>query len=119
VHVIHAADGMIPSDMATGDAEEIEEERRLLYVALTRAKNDLYVTFPLRYYRRPRGLEDGHGYAQLTRFLPGPVRDLFDRRGSVDGTREDPVAEAASSGGMGGAGPATSVASYLARLLDP
>ena len=55
VHVIHAADGMIPSDMATGNAEEIEEERRLFYVALTRARDALYVYFPLRFYRRPRG----------------------------------------------------------------
>ena len=55
VHVIHAADGMIPSDMATGDPEQIEEERRLFYVALTRARDTLRVTFPLRYHRsQPR-----------------------------------------------------------------
>ena len=81
VHVIHAADGMIPSDMATGGPEEIEEERRLLYVALTRARNDLYVYFPLRYYRRPRGHEDAHSYAQLSRFLiPATVRSRFESR---------------------------------------
>lgn len=57
VHVIHAADGMIPSDMSTGNDEEIEEERRLFYVALTRARDNLYVYFPLRFYRRPRGLD--------------------------------------------------------------
>ena len=50
VYVIHAADGNIPSDMATGKLEEIEEERRLFYVALTRAKDWLYVCHPLRYY---------------------------------------------------------------------
>ena len=66
--------------MATGNAEEIEEERRLLYVAMTRAREMLHVYFPLRYYRRPRGLEDTHSYAQLTRFLPQEVQDLFDRR---------------------------------------
>ena len=70
VHVIHAADGMIPSDMSTGDAESIEEERRLFYVALTRARDMLYVYFPLRFYRRPHGRDDAHHYAQLTRFLP-------------------------------------------------
>jgi DNA helicase-2/ATP-dependent DNA helicase PcrA len=48
VFVIHAADGVIPSDMAQGEAE-LEEERRLFYVALTRAKDRLHVTFPLRY----------------------------------------------------------------------
>jgi DNA helicase-2/ATP-dependent DNA helicase PcrA len=76
--VIHAADGMIPSDMATGDDDEIEEERRLLYVAMTRARDALIVSFPQRYYRRPRGLEDPHSFAQLTRFLPDQVRLHFD-----------------------------------------
>jgi DNA helicase-2/ATP-dependent DNA helicase PcrA len=78
VHVIHAADGMIPSDMATGD-DEIEEERRLLYVALTRARDAVHVYVPQRYYRRPRGLEDPHSYAQISRFLlPDSVRSTFD-----------------------------------------
>lgn len=80
VHIIHAADGMIPSDLATGSPDEIEEERRLLYVAMTRARDMLHVCFPLRYYRRPRGVEDGHSYAQLTRFLPDHIQELFDRR---------------------------------------
>ncbi len=78
VHVIHAADGMIPSDMSTGDAESIEEERRLFYVALTRARDMLYVYFPMRFYRRPHGRDDAHHYAQLTRFLPESVQSLFD-----------------------------------------
>jgi DNA helicase-2/ATP-dependent DNA helicase PcrA len=80
VHVIHAADGMIPSDMATGDDERIEEERRLFYVALTRARDALHVYFPLRYHRRNRGLEDKHWYAQLTRFLPREVCEHFELR---------------------------------------
>jgi DNA helicase-2/ATP-dependent DNA helicase PcrA len=80
VHVLHAADGMIPSDMATGDDERLEEERRLFYVALTRARDSLHVYFPLRYHRSNRGLEDKHWYAQLTRFLPEDIRSLFDLR---------------------------------------
>ncbi|MBN1321992.1 MAG: ATP-binding domain-containing protein, partial [Thermoleophilia bacterium] len=80
VFVIHAADGNIPSDMATGKLEEIEEERRLFYVALTRAKDWLYVCYPLRYYTHPRSFSDMHGYAQLTRFVPDSVRRLFDLR---------------------------------------
>jgi DNA helicase II / ATP-dependent DNA helicase PcrA len=83
VHVIHAADGNIPSDLATGTEDGIEEERRLFYVALTRARNVLNVYFPLRYHRRPRGLDDAHGYAQLTRFLPPTVLDAFDRLGDA------------------------------------
>jgi DNA helicase-2/ATP-dependent DNA helicase PcrA len=81
VHVIHAADGMIPSDLATGDDDEIEEERRLLYVALTRARDRLHVTYPQRYYRRPRGLEDPHSYSQRSRFLPDDVLEHFDVSG--------------------------------------
>jgi len=79
VYVIHAADGNIPSDMATGSPEEIEEERRLFYVALTRAKNWLAVLCPLRYYHYPGSFSDAHGYAQLTRFLPEGVRRYFER----------------------------------------
>jgi DNA helicase-2/ATP-dependent DNA helicase PcrA len=78
VHVIHAADGMIPSDMSTGDDDEIEEERRLLYVALTRARDALHVTYPQRYYRRPKGLEDPHSYSQRSRFLPDEVLEHFE-----------------------------------------
>ena len=77
VYVIHAADGNIPSDMATGTPEEVEEERRLLYVALTRAKNWLHVTCPLRYYYSPGRRSDSHGYAQMTRFLPKAIRCHF------------------------------------------
>ncbi len=77
VYVIHAADGNIPSDMATGSEEEIEEERRLFYVALTRAKDFLEVCFPLRYYQKK--WSDRHSYAQLTRFVPESVVELFEQ----------------------------------------
>ncbi|MFO7649771.1 MAG: ATP-dependent helicase, partial [bacterium] len=80
VYVIHAADGMIPSDMATEDDESVEEERRLFYVAVTRAKDRLYVAYPLRYYYRKHPMGDAHGYAQVTRFLAPEVRTLMDRR---------------------------------------
>ncbi len=81
VYVIHAADGNIPSDMATKDPRGIEEERRLFYVALTRAKNWLYVLCPLRYYHSYRpGASDRYGFAQRTRFLPEAVLKFFDRQ---------------------------------------
>jgi DNA helicase II / ATP-dependent DNA helicase PcrA len=79
VYVIHAADGFIPSDLSTGSVEETEEERRLLYVAMTRARNLLHVTFPLRYYSKPYGYSDRHGYAQLTRFIPPELFQCFER----------------------------------------
>jgi DNA helicase-2/ATP-dependent DNA helicase PcrA len=80
VYVIHAADGMIPSDMATEDDEGVEEERRLFYVAVTRAKDRLYVVYPLRYYYKKHPMGDAHGYAQVTRFLAPEVRSLMERR---------------------------------------
>jgi DNA helicase-2/ATP-dependent DNA helicase PcrA len=79
VYVLHAADGNIPSDMATGSEEEVEEERRLFYVALTRAKDFLEVCFPLKYYHKKRPAGDRHSYAQLTRFLPEAVLPHFER----------------------------------------
>ena len=79
VTVLHAADGNIPSDLATEDPQQIEEERRLFYVALTRAKDHLYVTVPQRYYfggfRSPRG--DAHSYSQPSRFLTPKARQCF------------------------------------------
>jgi DNA helicase II / ATP-dependent DNA helicase PcrA len=78
VHVMHVADGNIPSDMATGNADSIEEERRLLYVALTRARNELYAYAPLRYHHQHRGKRDKHGYAQLSRFLTPSVLATMD-----------------------------------------
>jgi DNA helicase II / ATP-dependent DNA helicase PcrA len=84
VFVLHAADGMIPSDMSTGDAERIEEERRLLYVAMTRARDQLVILFPQRFYRRPKGLDDAHTYAQLSRFLqPDTVRAQFTEGAAI------------------------------------
>jgi DNA helicase-2/ATP-dependent DNA helicase PcrA len=103
VHVIHAADGMIPSDMATGDPDQIEEERRLFYVALTRARDTLRVTFPLRYHRSNRGLEDRHWYAQLTRFLPEEVRGRFRLTTTVgDPASQDGAPIVAASGTAAG-----------------
>ena len=78
VYLIHAADGCLPSDMATDSTQEIEEERRLCYVAMTRARNHLYVSWPLRYYRRWSSFTDQHAYAQLSRFITDDVRAACD-----------------------------------------
>ena len=95
VYVIHASDGNIPSDMATKSAEQIEEERRLFYVALTRAKDWLYVCQPHRYYHAYRGpFSDQFGYAQLTRFIPKKLKRHFDVRVAtvvkIEGAATDP-----------------------------
>ncbi|MGH2698329.1 MAG: ATP-dependent helicase [Actinomycetota bacterium] len=110
VHVIHAADGMIPSDMATGDEDQIEEERRLLYVALTRAKDYLSVYFPLRYYHRRMGTEDPHTYAQLTRFIGDDVRRLFDQQ-TLAGAEEPKLPETEHAGVQG-------ITNFLADLFE-
>jgi DNA helicase-2/ATP-dependent DNA helicase PcrA len=81
VHLIHAADGAFPSDMATGTAEGVDEERRLFYVALTRARSHLHIYAPLRYHHGdPGGWTDKHSYAQRTRFLPPELDGLMEMR---------------------------------------
>jgi DNA helicase-2/ATP-dependent DNA helicase PcrA len=84
VYLIHAADGNLPSDMATGSAEEIEEELRLTYVAMTRAKDFLYVAWPLRYYHTKHRRGDAHSYAQLCRFLSGDVQETMELLSRAD-----------------------------------
>jgi DNA helicase-2/ATP-dependent DNA helicase PcrA len=80
VFVLNATDGAIPSDMATSTPEEIEEERRLLYVAMTRARDALHVIHPQRYYvHHQRRYGDTHLYAPLTRFLPDELHARFTR----------------------------------------
>ncbi|HEY7619403.1 MAG TPA: ATP-dependent helicase [Solirubrobacteraceae bacterium] len=93
VHVLSLYDGNFPSDLAAGDREAIEEERRLLYVALTRAQRDLHLYVPMRYYHRPRGLDDGHGYGKVSRFLTDGVQALC-RRTDCTGLAAEPGAAA-------------------------
>jgi DNA helicase II / ATP-dependent DNA helicase PcrA len=108
VHVIHASDGNIPSDMATGDDGELEEERRLLYVALTRARDTVVVSFPQRYYRRQKPRDDVHMYGLVSRFLdPADVRACLDEVAPAVEVHDDPVAVAGSA----------SVDAYLADLF--
>ncbi|MEN8113497.1 MAG: ATP-dependent helicase [Actinomycetota bacterium] len=76
VFVIHAADGNIPSDMALSEPGGVEEERRLLYVALTRAKDHLCVTVPQRFYHQRFSSSRAHSYALPSRFLD-PAMDRF------------------------------------------
>ena len=81
VFVLNCVDGCIPSDLATGSSEEIEEERRLLYVAMTRAKDELALVVPQRFYvhGQPRN-GDRSVYASRTRFIPPPLLKHFDRQ---------------------------------------
>ena len=78
VSVLNVVDGCIPSDMATGNVAEIEEERRLLYVAMTRARHYLHLLVPQRFYvTQQTSWGDRHMYGAISRFLPESIRDRF------------------------------------------
>jgi DNA helicase-2/ATP-dependent DNA helicase PcrA len=80
VFVLNAADGSIPSDMSTEHPEQIEEERRLFYVSMTRARDQLHVIHPQRFFvRQQRRYGDLHVYAPRTRFIPDSILDRFTR----------------------------------------
>jgi DNA helicase II / ATP-dependent DNA helicase PcrA len=80
VFVLNVVDGCIPSDLGTGTSAEIEEERRLLYVAMTRAKDDLHLIVPQRFFTHGQNAQgDRHVYASRTRFIPNGLLDLFER----------------------------------------
>jgi DNA helicase II / ATP-dependent DNA helicase PcrA len=82
VFVLNVVDGCIPSDLATGTTAEIEEERRLLYVAMTRAKDDLHLISPQRFFTHGQSAQgDRHVYAARTRFIPDGLLNLFDKTG--------------------------------------
>lgn len=80
VTVLNAVDGCIPSDMATGSTAEVDEERRLLYVAMTRARDQLEIILPQRFYvSHQPGFGDRHVYASRTRFIPNAHLENFEQ----------------------------------------
>jgi DNA helicase II / ATP-dependent DNA helicase PcrA len=81
VYVLNVVDGCIPSDLSTGSGAQIDEERRLLYVAMTRAKEHLQLIAPQRFYvTQQNGLGDRHVYGSLSRFLPASIHTHFEAR---------------------------------------
>jgi DNA helicase-2/ATP-dependent DNA helicase PcrA len=80
VFVLNVVDGCMPSDLGTGTSAEIEEERRLLYVAMTRAKDDLHLVVPQRFFTHGQNAKgDRHVYASRTRFIPDRLLGLFEK----------------------------------------
>ena len=78
--MLNCVDGCIPIDLAAGESAELEEERRLLYVAMTRAKDSLDLVIPHRFYvhgQAARG--DRHVYAARTRFITDRMLPLFEQ----------------------------------------
>ncbi len=79
VHVLNVTDGGIPSDLGTGSTAELEEERRLLYVAMTRARDELHLIVPQRFFvPQQQSHGDRHVYAQRSRFITKAMLPLFD-----------------------------------------
>ncbi len=79
VSILNVIDGCIPSDLSTGSSAEIEEERRLLYVAMTRAKDHLHLLLPQRFFaHQQKANADRHMYAARTRFIPDSILKYFD-----------------------------------------
>ncbi len=114
VHLIHLADGCLPSDMATGHPEEIEEERRLLHVAMTRARDDLWLHVPLRYHhhrQNSRG-RDAHSYAQRSRFISAAVASECDETFATPPTPPAETQEVAVAPAV------AEVQDFLAGLLE-
>jgi DNA helicase-2/ATP-dependent DNA helicase PcrA len=81
VFLLNTVDGCIPSDLAVGSADEIEEERRLLYVAMTRAKESLNLVVPQRFFTHGQSATgDRHVYAARSRFIPATLLQYFETR---------------------------------------
>ncbi|WP_394889228.1 ATP-dependent helicase [Mesorhizobium sp. AaZ16] len=79
VFVLNTVDGCIPSDLGVGTTADIEEERRLLYVAMTRAKDSLHLVTPQRFFTHGQNARgDRHVYASRTRFIPASLLQLFE-----------------------------------------
>ena len=97
VYLLNAVDGCLPSDLATGSPGEVEEERRLLYVAMTRAKDHLDIMVPQRFFISQQSqFGDRHVYAGRTRFIPASLLHLFE-------SRAWPVVEQVAADHAGGA----------------
>ena len=80
VHILNVVDGCMPADMATGSTAEIEEERRLLYVGMTRARDSLSLWMPQRFHvTQQRVLGGRHLYALRSRFIASTLLDHFEQ----------------------------------------
>ena len=110
VYVLNVVDGCIPSDMATATAAEIEEERRLLYVAMTRARDHLQLMVPQRFYVHQQAAGgDRHVYGSRTRFIPPKLAALFESRAWPPATAADVA---------GSLWPAASAVDIAARMRE-
>src|SRR5256884_3038548 len=91
----------MPSDLGAGTSAEIEEERRLLYVAMTRPRDDLHLVVPQRFFTHGQNAQgDHHVYAARSRFIPDELLGLFEKMAWPEAAPEL-AARGASPGGRG------------------
>jgi DNA helicase-2/ATP-dependent DNA helicase PcrA len=110
VYVLNVVDGCMPSDLGAGTSAEIEEERRLLYVAMTRARDDLHLMVPQRFFTHGQHAKgDRHVYAARTRFIPSALLRLFEQT-------TWPLAEAGAAARAASDGPRIDVGARMRRM---
>lgn len=101
VYVLNVVDGAIPSEMSAGSRAELEEERRLLYVAMTRAQHQLRLLVPQRFHVTQQAAHgDRHVWAALSRFIPPEVEGCFDKRCAAPPPEPPPTAARPAAGGI-------------------
>jgi len=102
VYLLNMVDGCLPSDLSTGSAVQLEEERRLLYVGMTRAKRHLQLIVPQRFFvTQQRAQGDRHLYGGRTRFLPDALLPLFEADGPAQRARAALAGAAAAEAAKG------------------
>jgi DNA helicase-2/ATP-dependent DNA helicase PcrA len=99
VYILNVVDGSFPNEFSTGKPELLEEERRLLYVAMTRARNELTCVVPLRFQITSPRSTDGHVYGARSRFLTEKVMKCFDEQVFQSANVEVKIQEAAAESG--------------------
>jgi DNA helicase II / ATP-dependent DNA helicase PcrA len=110
VFVLNVVDGCLPSDLGAGTTAELEEERRLLYVAMTRARDDLDLMVPQCFFTHGQHAQgDRHVYAARTRFIPHALLGLFDQT-------VWPLAVAGAATRVASQGPRIDVGSRMRRM---
>ena len=104
VHILNVADGNFPSEFSTGRADLVEEERRLLYVAMTRAKSELHLIAPLKYYIASQSrMGDRHVYGAKSRFMTQPVLKCMEPAAFGPEVENEPILEAKPTVDVAGA----------------
>ncbi|HTW38792.1 MAG TPA: ATP-dependent helicase [Steroidobacteraceae bacterium] len=99
VYLLNVVDGSFPSEFAAGRPELIEEERRLLYVAVTRAQNDLILMVPLKFHLTSQSRQaDAHVYGGRSRFMSDKLLKAFEAT-TVRGAQLDEAALPAEGSG--------------------